>query len=107
MVIMVDEIQPEDLKRSIDDGDAPQIIDIRNPRNFEEGHIPGAENVPFNKITESIDEYEWSDDIVVACPIGQSSQQAARLIESYEGFDGEIANLEGGYRDWEYELEDG
>ncbi len=103
---MVDDIEPKDLKQRIDNGDAPQIIDIRNPESFEEGRIPGAENVPFGELTESIDEYEWSDDIVVACPIGQSSKQAARLIESYEGFDGKIANLEGGYRDWDYELED-
>jgi rhodanese-related sulfurtransferase len=104
---MVDEIEPDELKRRIDEGDSPQIIDIRNGEHFAEGHIPGAENVPFNKITESIDEYDWGDDIVVACPIGQSSQQAARLIESYEGFDGKVANLEGGYREWEYELEEG
>lgn len=104
---MVDDIEPEDLKQRIDNGDAPQIIDIRNPENFNQGRIPGAENVPFGELTESIDEHEWSDDVVVACPIGQSSKQAARLIESYEGFDGEVANLEGGYRDWEYELEDG
>jgi rhodanese-related sulfurtransferase len=103
---MVDEIDPEELKERIDQDDAPQIIDIRNPGNFEKGHIPGAENVPFNEITESIDEYDWEDEVVVACPIGQSSQQAARLIESYEGFVGDVANLEGGYREWDYELEE-
>jgi len=103
---MVDDIEPEDLKQRIDEDDAPQIIDIRNPENFKEGRIPGAENVPFGELTQRIDEHDWSDDIVVACPIGQSSKQAARLIESYEGFDGKVANLEGGYRDWEYELED-
>jgi rhodanese-related sulfurtransferase len=103
---MVDEIDPDELKERIDEDDTPQVIDIRNPENFEQGHIPGAENVPFNEITESIDEYDWEDEVVVACPIGQSSQQAARLIESYEGFDGDVANLEGGYREWEYELEE-
>jgi rhodanese-related sulfurtransferase len=102
---MVDEIDAEELKKRIDKDDAPQIIDIRNPENFSEGHIPGAENVPFPEITQKVDEQDWSDDVVVACPIGQSSEQAARLIESYEGFDGKIANLEGGYRDWDYELE--
>lgn len=104
---MVDEIEPEELKRRIDEGDSPQIIDIRNAENFAEGHIPGAENVPFPKITQSIEDHNWTDDVVVACPIGQSSEQAARLIESYEGFDGKVANLKGGYREWEYELEEG
>lgn len=102
---MVDIIQPENLKERIDDGDAPQIIDIRNPENFEKGHIPGAENVPFPELTQNIEAHNWNDDVVVVCPIGESSEQAARLIESYEGFDGRVANLDGGYREWEYELE--
>jgi len=104
---MVDSITAGKLKSRIDEDDSPQIIDIRNAEHFSDGHIPGAENVPFGEITESIDEHDWSDDVVVACPIGQSSEQAARLIESYEGFDGEVANLDGGYRDWGYELEEG
>lgn len=102
---MVDEIEPDELKRRIDEGDAPQIIDIRNPEHFGEGHIPGAENVPFPELTQSIESQDWSDDVVVVCPIGESSLQAARLIESYEGFDGKVANLDGGYREWKYELE--
>jgi rhodanese-related sulfurtransferase len=104
---MVDEINPEELKERVDGGDSPQIIDIRNPQNFGEGHIPGAENVPFPELTQNIEGHDWSDDVVVVCPIGESSLQAARLIESYEGFDGKVANLDGGYRNWEYELEEG
>jgi rhodanese-related sulfurtransferase len=104
---MVGEIEPDELKERIEDGDTPQIIDIRNNENFSQGHIPGAENVPFPDLTQRIEEHEWSDDVVVACPIGESSQQAARLIESYEGFDGKVANLVDGYRGWEYGLEEG
>ena len=102
---MVDEIEPDELKKRLDDGNVPQIIDIRNQQNFGEGHIPGSENVPFPELTQRIEEQEWSDDVVVVCPIGESSLQAARLIESYEGFDGKVANLKDGYRGWEYELE--
>lgn len=102
---MVNEIEPDELKRRIDEGDAPQVIDIRNPEHFGEGHIPGAENVPFAELSQGIENHDWSDDVVVVCPIGESSKQAARLIESYESFDGRVANLNGGYRGWEYELE--
>jgi rhodanese-related sulfurtransferase len=104
---MVDEIEPNELKKRLDDGDVPQIIDIRNNENFSKGHIPGAENVPFPDLTQRIEEHEWSDDDVVVCPIGESSLQAARLIESYEGFEGKVANLKDGYRGWEYDLEEG
>jgi hypothetical protein len=53
----------------------------------------------------------WSgdDDVVVACPIGQSSVQAARLIDSFEGVgeDDDVRSMSGGYEEWDYELEDG
>lgn len=105
---MVSEVPPEDVKEKLADDDV-QIIDTRQPDDYESGHIPGAINIPFNELPQRVDEIEWSDDVVVACPIGQSSVQAARLIESYEGVDSdaEIASMAGGYREWEYELETG
>ncbi|MFP4632469.1 MAG: rhodanese-like domain-containing protein [Halobacteriales archaeon] len=102
---MVKEISSDELKRKLDEGEDVQVVDIRNPPSFAQGHIPGSDNVPFAKLTMEIDGYEWRDDVVVVCPIGESSKQAARLIESYEGFDGEAASLEGGVTEWEYDLE--
>lgn len=104
---MVEEITPTEVNERIEAGDPPQIIDIRTPQQFDRGHIPGSENVPFPRLTAEIDQVEWAEEIVVACPKGQSSMQAARLIESYEGIDEEttVANLEGGLREWEWELE--
>ena len=106
---MVEEITPEELKAKLDDGEDVQVIDIRPRAQFERGHVPGAINVPMNELPQRVDDLEWSDDVVVACPIGQSSVQAAKLIRSYEGVDEEdvVWSLAGGYRDWEYELESG
>ena len=103
----VPEIEPEEVKRKIDDGEAIQIIDIRSPAEFGRGHIPGAENVPMHELPARVDDIEWADDVVVACPIGQSSIQAARLIESYEGIgeSASVQSLAGGYRAWTYDLE--
>lgn len=102
---MVKQVSAEELKEKIDSGDDVQIVDIRNDQHFSEGHIPGSENVPFVDLTTSIDSYDWGDDIVVVCPIGESSEQAARLIESYEGGADEVGNLADGIRNWPYELE--
>lgn len=105
---MVEEISPAELHECIASDDPPQIIDIRPPAAFEQGHIPGAENVPMTELAARIDEIDWADDIVVTCPIGQSSIQAARLIGSFEGVDGaEVRSLAGGYDAWEYDLEQG
>ena len=105
---MVEEISPDELHERIESGDPPQIIDIRPPAAFQQGHIPGAENVPMTQLAARIDEVDWADDIVVTCPIGQSSIQAARLIGSFEGVDdAEVRSLAGGYNDWSYDLEQG
>ncbi|MFB6353427.1 MAG: rhodanese-like domain-containing protein [Halobacteriales archaeon] len=106
---MVEEISPEALKERLDRGEDVQVVDIRQPEAYERGHIPGAENVPFDRLAREVEAHDWGDDIVVACPIGESSLQAARLLEAYEGVsaDATVANLEGGYRAWDYELEAG
>jgi rhodanese-related sulfurtransferase len=59
------------------------------------------------ELPRRVDEVEWGDDVVVACPIGQSSIQAARLIGSYEGVDDDssVRSMAGGYDEWEYDLE--
>lgn len=104
---MVDEIAPEEVHEKLEDGGDVQVVDIRRPNQYEQGHIPEAENIPFPELPRQIDEHDWGDEIVVACAIGQSSQQAARMLESYEGVDesASVLNLAGGYRDWEFDLD--
>lgn len=106
---MVKEITPEALKRQLDSGEDVQIVDIRQPDDFENGHIAGAENIPFHQFAREVEAHDWGEDIVVVCPMGESSLQAARLLEAYEGVssDARVANLAGGYDDWDYELETG
>jgi rhodanese-related sulfurtransferase len=102
---MVEEISPEEVREKLDEEDA-QIVDIRQPEEFEEGHIPSALNIPMSELPNRVEEVEWSDDVTVVCPVGQSSIQAAKLIGSYEGAEAEaVKSMAGGYREWEYELE--
>jgi rhodanese-related sulfurtransferase len=102
---MVDEMAPEELKERLDRGEDIQIVDIRQPDSFAEGHIPGATNIPFDRFAQEIDDHDWGEEVVVVCPMGESSLQAARLLESYEAVDKDarVANLAGGYREWDYD----
>lgn len=105
---MVEELTPEELRERLDAGDDVLVVDIRGEADYRSGHIPGAVNVPFHSFAAAVEDRDWGDEVVMACPVGQSSKQAARLLESYEGVDSEettVYNLEGGYRAWEYELE--
>lgn len=104
---MVEEISPAKLHERLQADEDVQVVDIRPPAAFRRGHVPGAVNVPFPELPRRVEDVEWGEEVVVACPKGESSLQAARLIESYEGVPEEatVANLEGGYREWDYGLE--
>ena len=105
---MVEEITPAELRERLANGDDVDVVDIRPAAAYEAGHIPGAENVPFPKFTSAVEERDWGSDIVVACPVGQSSIQAGRLLESHENVGSEttVASLEGGYEEWDGNLKE-
>jgi rhodanese-related sulfurtransferase len=104
---MVEEVSPEALRERLEADEGVQVVDIRPEREYERGHVPGALNLPMDRFATGIKEIEWGEDVVVACPIGESSIQAARLLDSYEGVPetARVASLEGGYRAWEYDVE--
>jgi rhodanese-related sulfurtransferase len=42
----VAEISPNDVKEALDVGDELLLLDVREPHEFAQGHLPGAVNVP-------------------------------------------------------------
>jgi len=103
---MAEELSPEEVEARREE---LQIVDIRSPVAFEQGHIPGAVNLPFPELPRRVGEYDWGEEVVVVCPVGKSSIQAARLLKSYEGVDDDatVASMAGGYEEWGGELEGG
>lgn len=104
---MVEEMTAAELHERLQNGSDVEVIDVRPEIAFRRGHVPGAVNVPISRFARAVDEREWGRQIVVVCPHGESSLQAARLLEAYEGVadDAMVANLVGGYAEWEYALE--
>jgi rhodanese-related sulfurtransferase len=42
----VREISPQDVKQALDEGKDVLLLDVREPHEYAEGHLPGAVNVP-------------------------------------------------------------
>jgi rhodanese-related sulfurtransferase len=104
---MVEDVSATELHERIEADEGVQVIDVRSEHAYRRGHIPGAENVPIHRFQEAIRTHDWEEEIVVVCPHGKSSLQAARLLEAYEGTGKEtrVGNLVDGYDGWEYDLE--
>jgi rhodanese-related sulfurtransferase len=100
------EISPDELETALDSDDPPTVVDIRNPPAFEGGHIPESVNIPFSRLTARIEQVADADHVVTVCPHGQASVKAARLITSFEGFDGRVDSLETGLTGWDGPLAD-
>jgi len=98
------EIGNDELEALIQADDA-RVVDIRSPAAFERGHIPDSENVPFPSLVDRVEQFDDADRVVTVCPKGQSSVQAARLIASYEGFDGRVESFAPGLSGYEGSLE--
>ncbi|MFC6767068.1 rhodanese-like domain-containing protein [Natrinema soli] len=97
---MVDELTPETVRERIERDDEFDLLDIRSDEDYAEGHLPDAEHVTIEELEETVVDRDWADDVVVYCYIGQTSVQAARLIDEY-GDAERVASMAGGYDAWD------
>ncbi|MFW6434912.1 MAG: rhodanese-like domain-containing protein [Halovenus sp.] len=95
------EISGPELEDALEDDEEPLIVDIRNPQQFERERIEGSINIPLGQLPQQVDRVSDADHVVTVCPHGQASVRAARLITSFEGFDGTVESLECGLTGWE------
>lgn len=79
--------------------DQAVVLDIREPKEYEAGHIAGAINIPFSKIKNRINELEAKKDqlIVVVDKMGQHSGSVGRDLGK-QGFS--VKRLSGGMSEW-------
>ncbi len=74
------------------------ILDVRQPNEYEAGHIPGAKLIPLPELTERLDEVDSNKATMVYCAIGGRSRVAAQMLAG-KGYDN-VYNLSGGFKAW-------
>jgi adenylyltransferase/sulfurtransferase len=92
------EIAPLDLKRRLDAGEKPFILDVREPNEYQINRIPGSTLIPLGELPRRYQELPRDREIVAHCKMGGRSAKAQDFLQSV-GFTN-VKNLRGGILEW-------
>ncbi|HLP15026.1 MAG TPA: molybdopterin-synthase adenylyltransferase MoeB [Bacteroidota bacterium] len=96
----VTEISASQLDEWIDERSADiQIIDVREPLEYAQKHIPRSILIPFDELLARRAEIDPLRTTVMVCTIGVRSARAIALLR-HAGFAGRLVNLRGGITAW-------
>ena len=86
------------LKQRLDRGDKLELIDVRDPWEFETCRIEGSRNIPMMEIESRLETIDQSVDTVMICHHGMRSLQVAGFLERLGYLN--MINLDGGIHRW-------
>lgn len=95
------QITVEELKARLDSGEKINLIDCREPHEYEEANI-GGRLIPLGKIqTMQVEEIEdlKDEEVIIHCRSGKRSQMACMVLDQM-GFTNTV-NVEGGIIAWQ------
>jgi phage shock protein E len=92
-------LSQEEYKKAITGKDL-QLIDVRTPEEFKNGHIKNAKNINFNgnDFKSQMEKLDKSKPLYIYCQSGGRSGRAAKIL-SEMGFK-QIYDLKGGFGSW-------
>lgn len=75
-----------------------QLIDVREPHEFESGHILGARNIPISQLKNRLTEIRPDKPVYLYCQSGLRSGRAAQIL--YKKGDRQLYHLQNGFKKW-------
>ena len=87
----------QELKQRIDQGEAPVVIEVREPFEYQICNI-GARLIPMNEVPARLDEIPRDREVIIQCKSGGRSQRVAEFLQQ-SGYTN-VANLSGGILAW-------
>jgi rhodanese-related sulfurtransferase len=90
----------------IDPDDAPEwlsarsalVVDVREPTEFDAGHVPGAVHIPQYQLADRLIEIPRGRDVLMVCHAGSRSLRCAWFLKQ-AGYE-RVTNLRGGTQAW-------
>lgn len=94
----IEEWDVDELAARLQTPDAPEVIDVREPFEWRQGHLKGARHIPLGQLESRLSELDPERPYALICASGNRSSLAAQLMQS-RGFRAPI-NVRGGMYEW-------
>jgi hydroxyacylglutathione hydrolase len=95
----VQDIRAAELHEMVEQDGELTVLDVREPWEFQTGHIPGAVLMPLGQVSKRYSELDSQQPVAVICQSGSRSQSAAALL-AQKGFH-KVYNVLDGMSAWE------
>ncbi|MDA8233691.1 MAG: FAD-dependent oxidoreductase [Clostridia bacterium] len=92
----------DDLRAALDNEEEIQLVDVRTPVEYKNGHVPGAINLPLDDLRDKFGELDSHKKTILYCGIGYRSYLAYKILKD-RGF-GDLRHISGGFRSWSLTL---
>ena len=92
----IHEIRADELAALVAGGGV-RLLDVREPHEYDNGHVPGAVLVPLGEVPERVDAFRGEGPAYVICRSGARSMKACQYL-AQEGV--EAVNVAGGTLAW-------
>lgn len=99
------EITVAELKQKMDSGEDFQLIDVREPFEYEVSNLKG-ENIPLSGVLLEASKISKDKPVIMQCRSGARSAAAVNQLEQQLGYTN-VYNLKGGILAWAAEIEPG
>jgi len=98
----IPQLTVKELKRRIDAGEDVQLIDVREPYEYQIAQI-GGKLIPQNDVPNRLAEIDRDREVIVHCRSGARSQRIAEFLQQ-AGYPN-VVNLAGGILAWSDEID--
>lgn len=94
----IKEVDPKTAQQMLADDPQLQLLDVREPWEYEQAHISGAQLIPLGEVPSRYQELDASRPVLCVCAGGVRSMKAAEFLAEH-GFSN-VTNLGGGTKGW-------
>lgn len=101
---MFRDFSPKELQQYLQDTDnTPLLLDVREPWEYQNCHLPGSELIPMREIPGALNRLDPDQETIVICHHGIRSRSVAMYLVRNEFT--QVINLRGGIDAWAKEVD--